>query len=281
MAQAELRDDRVLVFTRVIAAIIVPILLLAFLILFFLPDQTGRRFAWEIKPHMTAMYMGAGYLGGAYLFARVIFERRWHRVAAAYLPVTAFTWSMLILTVLHWSRFDLSLLGFQLWLVLYIVTPFLVPFVWYRNRRTDPGTPEPDDVLVPQTVRRAVLALGAVILALSLYTFVNPAFLVGVWPWTLTPLSARVLAGWGMLLAVADIVIARDARWSSWRIGIHAMSLWHVLVLVAALLNPADFKSGLVNWYTVAVVLILAGIAGLYVTMESRRRGTSATVAVP
>jgi hypothetical protein len=64
-------DNRVLPQTRWVAALVIPFLVLAFVILFFVPNQTGQRFAWEIKPPMTAAFMGTGYLGGAYFFARV------------------------------------------------------------------------------------------------------------------------------------------------------------------------------------------------------------------
>jgi len=62
-------DDRILPITRIVAVIVVPFLWLAFLILFFTPDLSGERFAWAIKPHMTAMYLGAGYLGGSWLLS--------------------------------------------------------------------------------------------------------------------------------------------------------------------------------------------------------------------
>ncbi len=68
--------DQVFLVTRIVAAVIVPVLLLAFLILYFFPDQTGERFAWPIRPHMTSMFIGVGYVGGAYFFARVVFEKR-------------------------------------------------------------------------------------------------------------------------------------------------------------------------------------------------------------
>jgi hypothetical protein len=56
-------DDRILPVTRIVSAIIVPFLVLAFLILYFYPDESGQRFAWAIYPRIQAMYVGAGYLG--------------------------------------------------------------------------------------------------------------------------------------------------------------------------------------------------------------------------
>lgn len=264
-----LRDDRIFRSTRVVAAIVVPFLLLAFLILFFFPEQSGTRFAWQIQPNMTAAFMGAGYLGGSWLFLNVVFGRRWHRVAAGFLPVTAFTVAMLLVTVMHWDRFDLSHFPFQLWLILYIATPFLVPYIWFRNRATDPGAPEADDRVVPAYARHGLRWLGIGLVVFAIVGFIWPTWVAGLWPWALSPVTARILSGWFILLGVGGIVIAQDARWSAWRVGLQSIGLWHVLVLVAALMNASDFTTGLFNWYLVSVVAVLVGMLVLYVQMES------------
>jgi hypothetical protein len=111
---------------------------------------------------MTAMYMGAGYLGGSWLFINAIFGVRWHRIAGGFLPITTFTWFMMLATFLHWDRFSNNL-GFYLWLVLYVVTPFLVPALWNHNRKTDSGEPEPNDILIHPAVLLILklIALGS------------------------------------------------------------------------------------------------------------------------
>jgi hypothetical protein len=271
----EVQDDRIFRSTRVVAVIIVPVLVLAFLILFLFPQTTGQRFAWEINPAMTAVYMGAGYLGGAWLFFNVINGRRWHRVAPGFLPVTTFTIFMIVDTILHWGRFDIRHLPFTLWLVLYIVTPFLVPFLWWRNRRTDPGTPEADDVIVPQLARWTLRLLGFVLLLCAVIGVIYPAWLVSLWVWPLSPLTARILSGWFALLGVGGLVIGQETRWSGWKVGLQSIGLWHVLVVIGAVIHRADFNSGLLNWYLISVLIVLLGMVSLYVRMESERRKTA------
>lgn len=82
-----MRDDRVFRSTRVLGAVIVPFLLVAFALLYFVPDDTGHWFAWDVQPTLTPLVMGAGYVAGACFFWRVAFERRWHRVQVGFLPV--------------------------------------------------------------------------------------------------------------------------------------------------------------------------------------------------
>ena len=65
------RDDRVLPATRALAVVLVPILLTAFVILYGFPADTGRLFAWTIRPDLTPMVLASAYLGGAWFFVRV------------------------------------------------------------------------------------------------------------------------------------------------------------------------------------------------------------------
>lgn len=269
----ESRSNRIHVLTRIVAGVLIPFLLLAFFILFFFPEESGERFAYRITPSVMAAYVGAGYLGGAYFFLHVLAGKRWHRVALGFAPVTAFTVSMLLVTYLHWNRYSVDDLPFQLWVGLYVVTPILVPAIWLYNRGADPRQPEPDDVEVARTFRIGVRLFGLAMAALVIAGFARPSVLDAFWPWPLTDLAARLLAGWGALLAVANIYISFETRWSAWRIGVESIALWHVLFLVAAFMNPQDFDDGrLANWYVLSVIAVLAVMAVAYVAMEARRR---------
>jgi hypothetical protein len=270
-----MKNDAIFPFTRVVAAIVFPVLWAAFIILFFFPDLTGERFAWLIKPHMTSMFIGAGYLGGSWLFIYGTFGKRWHRIQGGFIPITVFTWIMLVDTLLHWDRFSHGTLGFNLWLFLYVVTPFLVPAIWYFNRRTDPGTPEESDILVAPAMTWVLRMMGIGSLIFVAASLLSPAFMIGVWPWTLTPLTARIMAGWIALLGVGALVMASDLRWSSWRVPLECILIWHILVLVATFINAGEFTSGILNWYTLAISAMVVAILILYTMMETRRRKTS------
>ncbi|TMK61013.1 MAG: hypothetical protein E6G54_00945 [Actinobacteria bacterium] len=197
-----LRDDRILPFTRVVAAAVIVVLVFAFIVLFLLPGQTDRRFAWTIHPSMTAMLMGAGYGSAIYFFVRVLTERQWHRVGLGFLPITVFTWMMLGTTFLHWGRFRHGSFPFDLWFWIYLVTPVLVPAVWLVNRRHDPGTVEARDARFEVRVRRALVATGLVLVAIAAWMYIDPEGAVAVWPWGLTTLTARVIAAFVALPGV-------------------------------------------------------------------------------
>jgi hypothetical protein len=272
-SQEVVADDRILLATRWVAALLIPVLLLAFAILVFVPEQTGARFAWQIRPPMTAALMGTGYLGGAYFFLRVATGKRWHRVSAGFPAVTAFTWFMLAATILHWDRFSHGRLGFQLWLVLYVVTPLLVPWLWWRNRVSDPRTPDPDDLPVPQAARWILAVAGAAFLSGTAILFLWPSLAIANWPWTLTPLTARVVAGWLALMGVGSLAISRERRWSAWRTEVESIVLWQAVMLVLGFVHLGDFTRPF-NWYLVGTAAGLAGTVAIYVTLEGRRRAT-------
>ncbi len=274
-------SDRIYPLTRLVAGLVVPVLAFAFAILYFYPDQTGDRFAWQIAPSMTAAFMGAGYLGGAYVFLRVALGGPWHRVTHGFPPVAAFTTMMLIATILHWDRFDPGHLPFQLWLFLYAVTPILIPLLWLRNRPEDPGQLEADDLPVPRPARLLMMTAGAIFAAFAAIGLLFPDLLIGIWVWKLTPLTARILAGWFVLLAVGGLTIGRENRWSSWPVGLGAISIWHVLILLRAAFTPTDFIPGPLNWYTGLVFLGVVGMVGLYIFMERRRRSLRMVVSQP
>jgi hypothetical protein len=267
-------DDRVFKETKWLSAIIVPFLLVAFYILYLRPGDTKDLFAWEIKPRMTAMMLGSAYIGGAYFFTRAFLSPRWHWIALGFLPVTAFASLMGIATILHWDRFTQGHISFYTWVLLYVTTPFLVFVAWLRNRRTDPGTPDPDDLILPRAARYAIGVVGVITLLISILLFVQPNLMISIWPWTLTPLTARVVGGMFALPGVLGVSMAYDPRWSSARIMVESQVVSIAFIVLAAILSWDNFnQSNASTWlFMGGMVLLLIGLPILYFMMESRRR---------
>ena len=269
-------DDRILPFTRVVAAVVIVILLFAWVVLFLLPAETDRRFAWTIQPTMTAMLMGAGYGSALSFFVRVLVERRWHRVGLGFLPTTVFTWMMLGATFLHWDRFRHGSLPFLLWLWIYLITPLLVPGVWIVNRRHDPGVPEARDAAFPAGLRVAMAGAGLGMLAISGWMYLAPSSAIAVWPWALTPLTARAVAAFVALPGVAWLAIASDDRWSAAGVmlGTVAIGLALLLVAVGRAWDQFDHSDPLSYVYVGGLIGTLGAIGALSAWMRRRVAGT-------
>jgi hypothetical protein len=265
------RDDRVMPVTRAVAACVVPFLIIAFLVLYLRPDLSGEHFAWKIQPTFTAFWIGTGYIGGAWFFFSVVRARRWHEVTLGLPPVWTFVWVMLAVTLLHWERFDIHHLPFQLWLILYVVTPVVIPVLWLWNRRRDPKLPEAGETIVPTHLRAAMGVIGALLVMSALWMLIFPQAAIAIWSWKLTPLTARVMAGWFSLSGVGGLVLAFEPRWSAWRILIQSMMVWLALLSIGVVRAWGEFDVSRFSFVAVlAVPASLVGLGVMYLSLQRR-----------
>ncbi len=269
-----MRDDRVFGATRLLGAVIVPFLVVAFALLYFFPDDTRHWFAWDVQPTITPLIMGAGYIAGAYFFVRVAVETRWHRIQVGFLPVTAFTLFMAIGTFNHLGPFMTSHVAFWIWVGLYVTTPILVPLAWWRNRATDPGTPEPGEPPLPGFVRPLLLVVGAVQSAVALVLLLSPSTMIEHWPWLLTPLTAQTLGGWFALPGVTALMMGLDGRWSAIRITLESQLIGLALILLATLRawEDVDTSTALAYVFAAGIAALFAALLALELYMLGRQR---------
>jgi hypothetical protein len=264
--------DRILPETRWVAVAVIPFLVVAFVILYILPQETERLFAWKLQPSMSAMMLGAAYAGGIYFFTAVLLTKEWHKIKVGILPVTTFASLLGIATILHWDRFNHQHISFVAWSGLYFTTPFIVLTVWLRNRSQDSGQHRAQDVAIPLAIRLCVGAIGIVTMTISLFLFINPAVMIGVWPWTLSPLTARMMGAMFALPGVVGIGIALDARWSAAKIILQSQGFSILLILLAAILARQSFDwTNPIGWIFVGgLATMLTGIVVLYIAMQAR-----------
>jgi hypothetical protein len=260
----EAATDRVLGVTRLLAAIIVPVLLTAFIMLYLFPNESGRLFAWPIKPPMSAMLLGATYLGGAYYFTRVFLARQWHTVRLGLIPVTVFAGIMGIATVLHWDKFTHGHISFMAWTFLYFTLPFIIPVVWYFNQRANQGQPLPAEARFSTSLRLATGGVGVLMLVSSAILLIFPQLMIPIWPWTLSPLTARAMAAMFALPGLVSLGVAVDGRWSSASILFQAQALSILFFLIAIVLERDEIQwSQLGSWAFLAGLLLVVALIGL------------------
>jgi hypothetical protein len=270
MGSARLRDDRVLPLTRAVAIAIVPFLVVAFVVLYVWPADTGRLFAWPIRPGLSAMVLGAVYLGGAYFFVVAARASHWHTVKAGFVPVGTFATLMGVATLLHWDKFSHGNVAFWLWAGLYFTTPFLVFAVWLLNRRTE-APPRPDEPTIGAPVAQAIGVVGLLAGATSVVAFVDPARAITLWPWTLTPLTARVMAAI-LALGIAGVGAFTERRWSSLRVMLQVEATMLLLIAGAVVREWRELHTDRVlTWlFGAGLLLVLAG-SGAVAARRARR----------
>ena len=267
-----IRDDRLLAPTRWTARAVIPVLVAAFVILYGFPGETVRLWSWMVCPDMNALLMGGGYLAGAYFFTRVARSREWHRVSAGFAAVTVFSTLLMIATILHWDAFNHDHVSFWAWLGLYASTPLLLPLLWVKNQRTDPGEPSAPDARIPRRLRVTVAVGGALQLAFALGIFVWPGVVEDLWPWEMEPATTRALSAFVAFPAVTWLWFLFDDRWSSFRVTQQTATIGLALIGVAAVRARDDFTTE--GWatplYAVCLLLALGLNVALYVAMERR-----------
>jgi hypothetical protein len=264
-----LSKDQIFTTTRILALVVIPFLILAVIILYFFPDQSGQRFAWPIKPPINAMLLAAAYAGGIYFFSRVLVSRQWHTVKAGFLPVSAFAALLGITTILHWDKFTHGSIAFLAWAVLYFTTPFLVLGAWLHNRSQDPGRSAADEALIPVAWRIFFGLQALLTLPFSLLIFIAPSVVIPLWPWTLTALTARVLGAMFILPGILGLEFVLDPRWTSVQRLLEAQFISLVMFVIAIMRNQPDIDRTnpfYLVFLGLVLVIILAAIL-LYLRM--------------
>lgn len=264
-------DDRILVPTRWVAALVTPILTVAGVLLVGFPGATEQLWAWPMGPELTVLTVGGGYLAGAVLFARATRARAWHTIGAVFLFATILTVLLLGATLLHWEAFSHGHVAFWTWLVVYAVTPLLLPAIWLGNRRRDPGTSGHGDPDVPRWVRLAVGAIGIVQVLVAVTFFAVPSVAVELWPWQLSALTARTLAAFLAFIGAMWVYFLVESRWSALRLHVESATIGLALVAIGAVRASSDLGPG--RGSVALFVLLLGGtLLGLVALQVWMRR---------
>jgi hypothetical protein len=164
--------------------------------------------------------------------------------------------------VLHWDRFTPGHISFILWAFLYFTLPFVIPVAWYINRRVNLGGSVSDEPRLSRALSLALGTLGAILTAVSIILLVLPDVMIPTWPWTLSPLTARVMAAMFALSGLVGLGIAVDRRWTSARIIFQAQAISIILILAAIILTRDEIAwSHWESWlFVIGQLLVLAFI---------------------
>ncbi|MFN8598744.1 MAG: hypothetical protein U0559_21475, partial [Anaerolineae bacterium] len=100
--------------------------------------------------------------------------------------------------------------------------------------------------------------------------FVQPQAMIAVWPWTLTPLTARVAGAMFALPGLVGLGLATDRRWSAARILLQAQAFSIALILVAAVRAWDNFDPAKnTHWLFVGgLSALLIGIIALHLWLD-------------
>jgi len=213
---------------------------LAFVVLFALWASTEQYFAWTIQPPVTAAFLGAAYAAGCVLEILAVRAGTWTAVRIPYVTIAVFVVLTLLATVLHIDRFHFGSPGVVarsaawLWLAIYVVVPVLMVIMLVAQERRI-GVNSDVTVAVPRFLSAALLAQGVLLLGLGAALYLVPSLQSVLWPWPLTPLTARAVAAWLVAFGLGAVLASRANDLGRLEISAWSYGLMAVLELVVVI----------------------------------------------
>ena len=247
--------------------------LVAGFLLFPLAEETDRFFSWDVAPPLTAAFMGAAYWAAFVLIGWTARAGTWEAARPTLVPVTAIAVLLLLSTLLHLDKFDFDSIFGWFWLVVYcVVPPALMALVWRQLQR--PSEPPPAGQPIPPALR-GLLALQAVVMGvIGAVMFAEPSTAEDLWPWALTPLTARAVSAFLIGFAAAAAYAVADNRAARFAGAAYSYAALGALELLAAAIFSADFDGGArTALYMAFVVTVLGTGAAGSLTVRRAQRG--------
>ena len=224
---------------------------LAGLSLFVGTNMTDEWSAWTIDSAITAAAIGGAYWGAFFIKFMSGLERIWARARVAVSAGLTFTVFNFIATVIHSDKFhtDSDRLTTQivtyLWLVPYFAGISLGVAIIVHQLRA-PGVDPPRVAPLPGWLKGVLGIQAAVMAGVGAALFIAPADTAdNLWPWELTPLTARVVAAWLLALAVGAFHVVLENDWARSRPAAVTFALIAVLefVVLARYSDAVDWGS--------------------------------------
>jgi hypothetical protein len=191
-----------------------------------------------------------------------------------FLTIFVFVVLTLVATLLHVNKlhFDDDFGGLSFlakaaawfWLAVYVVVPLAMLVLLVLQERAPGGDP-PARHPVPVVLRVTLAVESAALLAVGALLFVDPTTATSVWPWPLTPFTARVVAAWLVAFGLATALAAVAGDLHRLRTATISYTVFGALVLVSVLRYPdaVDWDRP-VAWVFVALfaAVVATGAAG-------------------
>ena len=262
-----------------------------FIQLTFLSERTDKYFSWTIASPLTAAVFGSFYFAAAVITITGGTQKAWVRARAVVPGTFALVLLIEIATLIHLDLFrphlnspdGLTRFEFWVWIGAYSIEPPGLLIGMLLQRRM-PGVDPPRLEPLPRWYCNLGLAGGLGAAALGAVMFLVPTALIGVWSWTLTPLTARVLGAW---FVASGLVLA---------VGVWENDRWRLLVpaLAFCALSPLQFIaiarfSGEIDWgnpqiwgHTLFLIGVFAlGIVGIAMSVRARKPSLGAAPPAP
>jgi hypothetical protein len=153
--------------------------------------------------------------------------------------------------MLHADRFKWDYALTWVWTVIYFAIPIGSVVVWYLHEKNAEGLPSKDSRL--NTTRVSSVLLGLIVTVLALMLFFTPQLFLETWPWQVSPLMARVFAGWYFLAGVILLFSFGLRQAHEIPVAFATLAAWGLLSLLVVIVYQASLRQGLGLWLWVVL----------------------------
>ncbi len=133
-------------------------------------------------------------------------------------------------------------------------------YLYQERRSTHPPAQEP----LPGLMRGFFVVLGAILTVDAVIALVSPGYLISSFPWTLTPLTARVLAGWVIVIGTLLLSIARENDLDRVRVASPVLILILPAVGIQVIRYREQVDTGHPRLWVNLIVFAVLSVCGLY-----------------
>jgi hypothetical protein len=237
--------------------------------LYLMSEQTETTFAWTIKSSLTAAFLGAAYWSSGVLEFLGARERTWANARVTVPSVLLFTILTLVVTLLHLDRFhfDSELIytraGTWAWLAIYAAVPVILGIL-FIHQVTRPGGDPPRRTAIPDWIEAFLILHTLVMLPLGIALLLEPTLVAPLWPWALTPLTARAIGAWLFSIGIAAAHTYWEGDQRRVRASLRSYLVLSLLQFIALARYPEEVNwSGIGIWVYVYILSTIFCI-GLY-----------------
>jgi hypothetical protein len=163
--------------------------------------------------------------------------------------------------------------GFTIWFLSYLLPPpILLGFYLWHERRARMSTKAISREPLSPDVRRALLHIGSLTTLLSLLIFILPQVFIVFAPWQVTPLSARVFAGFLLAAGTLMLSMAHDNDRSRVLVGVPLLILMFPSVTLQIARFPDQVNFANTALFLIYGIMLVAFAIGLYLARGDWRQ---------
>jgi hypothetical protein len=212
--------------------------------------------------------MGASYFAG---IGNVLAIRanKWSLARVQLPAILFFSLTMLIATLLHIPIFNWSHPIAWAWLAVYVVSPIAAVIVWIQMERGYQA-PKFETNKLPAVFPTVMLIFALLDGIIGLTLFLFPEQIASFWPWSLTPLTSRVIGGWWLSGASLQFMLSQQKTLHTARIGLLANILVIASLIIGALIHFTEFDGPQISVWMYLLVNLLVGGFSVYSWVKAK-----------